>query len=241
MPYILIGEPCYNMYADKLAAYGFVPIALPASEHLNKTVASHADTLIYSDGTVHIINSDYLTKLPKNIHDRFSPVPEAPNGSYPRDAAFNALRIGRFLFARFASIAPSVRSAAHEAYLTEVNVNQGYAKCSTLALTGAHAAITADEGMARVMESVGIEVLRITPGHIRLEGCEYGFIGGASFVWEPKNCCSISRFGRYVYFFGDIRRHPDGGRIAEFVEKHGYEVISSDGILTDFGGAVVLE
>lgn len=240
MPYILIGEPCFNIYADLLRRYDFTPVPLPTDARLNRTVAAHADTLIYSDGSAHIINAEYAERLPEKIRELLVKTQEAPYGDYPTDTAFNALRVGRYLFARLAGLSPTVRSLAEESGLTLVNVNQGYARCSTLALMGARAAITADEGMALAMEEHGIRVKLITPGHIKLHGCEYGFIGGASFVYEPQNCCSLSRFGRYVYFFGDLQRHPDGAAIAEFIQHCGYEVISLGGELTDFGGAVIL-
>jgi len=241
MPYLLLGKPAYEKYGHTLEGCGFTPVMLMPDRELNKTVASHADTLIFSDGTMHIINEDYSSSLPEAVRALFCAIPERPHGDYPTDTAFNALRIGRYLFARSAGIASAIRSYAAEAGLTFINVNQGYARCSTLPLSGARAAITADEGMAKAMESVGINVLRISAGHITLDGCAYGFIGGASFVWEPRNCCSISRFGRYVYFFGNLRNHPDGERISDFIKSHGYEIITLEGELTDFGGAVIVE
>lgn len=240
MPYILLGEPCYRLYADTLRSYDFTPVPLMPDARLNKTVRTHADTLMYSDGTVHIANADYATSLPEKVRELLIKTPDTPYGDYPTDTVFNALRVGRYLFARTASLSPTVRRAAEESGLTLVNVNQGYAHCSTLPLSSARAAVTADEGMAKAMEACGIRVLRIACGHIALEGCEYGFIGGASFVYEPRNCCSLSRFSRYVFFFGDLHRHPDGNAVKEFITSLGYEVISLGGALTDFGGAVIV-
>ncbi len=240
MPYILIGEPCYTIYAESLRQYDFTPVPLVPDTRLGKVVCTHADTLIYSDGASHIINADYADTLPKKVRELLIKATDTPYGDYPTDTTFNALRVGQYLIARAASLSPTVRRLAEEGGLTLVNVSQGYARCSTLALSSAHAAITADEGMAKAMESCGIQVLRITPGHIILDGCEYGFIGGASFVYEPQDYCSLSRFSRYVFFFGDLCSHPDGDAIAEFITRLGYRVISLGGALTDFGGAVIL-
>lgn len=241
MPYILIGEPGFNRYAEILSGYDFIPFPIFEDPDLNKTVRTHADTLIFSNGHIHITNDIIAGRIPEVIRNGFTVVSELPHGGYPTDTVFNALPIGRYLFARLASLAPSVRKIAEGNGMTLINVNQGYARCSTLALPGARAAITADAGMARAMQSVGIDVLEIRPGHIALEGCDYGFIGGASFVYEPQNCCSLSHFGRYVYFFGDIRRHPDGEAIIKFIENHGYDILNLGGELTDFGSAVVIE
>ncbi len=240
MPYILLGSPAYERFAGTLKSFGFAPISLPHDPRLNKTVSTHADTLIFSSGTAAIANADYIARLPENIADKLTAVSESPYGAYPTDTAFNALTVGRFMFARLASLAPSLKQYADDMGLTPINVNQGYAKCSTLAIPSARAAITADKGMAAAMESAGISVLRISEGHIALDGCEYGFIGGASFVWEPICCCSVAEHTRRVFFFGDIRRHPDGEAIVDFLHRFGCETVSLGGELTDFGGAVII-
>jgi len=241
MPYILLGEPAYESFGSALEGRGFIPVPLPMEKRLCKTVDTHADTLIFNHENTLIANRDYASGLPSHIAAGILRVSEAPTGGYPSDTVFNALTVGRFMFARMASLAPSVKSYAVSAGLIPVNVNQGYAKCSTLALSSSRAAVTADEGMAKAMESVGITVLRIAPGGIALKGCEYGFIGGASFVYEPKCCCSLSGHERYVYFFGNIRRHPDSEKILAFIHRFGYKPICLDGELCDFGGAVIIE
>ena len=240
MPYILLGEPAFKLYADTLFRCGFTPISLPPEANLSTAVRTHADTLIWSDGTTHIANSEYISRLPSDLRSYITEVSDAPYGEYPNDTVFNALRVGRYLFARTASLALSVRQAAQANGLEIVNVNQGYAKCSTLALSAHGAAVTADEGMAKAMESRGIRVLRITPGYIALDGCEYGFIGGASFVYEPLNCCSIGHEPRRVFFFGSLRTHPDAEAITHFLSQYGYEAVSLEGRLTDFGGAIIV-
>ena len=80
------------------------------------------------------------------------------------------------------------------------------------------------------MREHGCDVLLIQPGHIDLPGYDYGFIGGASFVYENK-----------VIFFGNIEGHPDYTEIRDFIDEAGYEMIYEKNTqLTDLGGAVVL-
>lgn len=231
MPYILLSEIAHEKYADKLQSLGFAPIPLPAHGRLNKSVASHADTLIYTDGTVHIANSEYIKELPKEVRSFITGVPEYPSGDYPTDTIFNALLIGNLLFARKASLSETLKLSAKASGYTIINVKQGYAKCSTLAFSKENAAITADSGMAKSMEQHGVRVLKISPGHISLPGCEYGFIGGASFIDERT---------RTVYFLGDIAKHPDAEDIISFIKEIGHSVHSLDGELTDFGSAVII-
>lgn len=60
-----------------------------------------------------------------------------------------------------------------------VNINQGYARCSTLILNN-RTAVTADISVKNALEKDGAKVLLISSGDIKLEGYDYGFIGGAS-------------------------------------------------------------
>ena len=240
MPHIIVGEPCYLKYSAELSSFGLTPISLKADPRLDGCVSTHPDTLIFSDGFAYIINEENLQVLPEEIRSRMMPVSDTPYGGYPTDTALNAVRVGRYLFARLSSLAPSVRGYAEENGIELVNVNQGYARCSALPLPAVRAAITADPSLAAAMEGKGIEVLRIRPGHIALEGHDYGFIGGASFVYEPRGCCSISDHSRYVYFFGQLRRHPDGEAVREFLSRHGYAAVCLGGELTDYGGAVII-
>ncbi len=232
MPYILLGEPACIKYADSLSHRGFTPIALPPELRLNKIVNTHADTLIWSDGKEHIINCEYIKKLPSELTRYFTQAAESPMGIYPDDTVFNALKIGKYIFARMQSLSQAVLDAAANRDYELVNVRQGYARCSVLALPQVSAAITADKGMAAAMETHGIDVLTIQSGHIALDGCEYGFIGGASFVDESR---------RRVYFFGDLSAHPDASCITRFLAKYGCEALSLGGALTDYGGAVIIE
>ncbi|MBQ8249706.1 MAG: hypothetical protein IJY93_07510 [Clostridia bacterium] len=229
MPYILLGAPAYQKYAEELKNCGFTPISLPSDERLNKIVNTHADTLIFTDGKAYIANREYIKNLPEEITHHFIETDDFPYGEYPTDTSFNALVIGDKLFAREKSISASVTDHAKKSGYTFISVRQGYARCSTLALD--NAAITADIGIGTSIAAQGIKVFIISSGHIALEYCKYGFIGGASFVDKAR---------KTVYFFGDISLHPDGREIIGFIKKNGYGVVCLNGTLTDYGGAVIV-
>ena len=74
----------------------------------------------------------------------------------------------------------------------------------------------------------GFDCLLIAKGDVSLPGHEYGFIGGASAKISESE----------VLFFGDITKHRDYKKIADFIKKYGYEIISLDFPLTDFGGII---
>lgn len=76
----------------------------------------------------------------------------------------------------------------------------------------------------------GIDVLKIDSGSIRLDGYDYGFIGGA---------CTMIDDGT-VAFFGDIKTHPNFRKIERFCIIHNVKIINlaENKPLTDVGGAV---
>jgi hypothetical protein len=92
-----------------------------------------------------------------------------------------------------------------------------------------NAVITADKNIARTAEAAGADALLIStaPEKIRLDGYDYGFIGGASGMLEDT-----------VYFTGDISSHPDAERIAEFCKAHKKKkmISLSKETLCDVGG-----
>ena len=100
--------------------------------------------------------------------------------AYPRDIAYNAVRIGRFWFHNLRHTDPVLRRELEREGIEPVHVEQGYTKCS-VALIDEKTIITADRGIARAAEGKGIRVLEIEPRqNILLPGLDYGFIGGST-------------------------------------------------------------
>ena len=151
-----------------------------------------------------------------------------PGSSYPDNVLLNGLFLDGKLYGKMSAIDPIVLDYCSAEQIPVINVNQGYTRCSTL-IINEHAAITADSSIANALKYNGVEVLQISPGHILLEGYDYGFIGGAGF-------CD----GESVIFFGDISRHPDYQLIRTFCEKQHrtIRVICKENPLTDIGGVV---
>ncbi len=237
--HLLLHHQAAERFGERLRAYGFTAVPLPSEPRLNPIVASHADTLIFDGLSAPILNEAYAQKLPSAVREKCVTVSASPMGAYPTDAVFNAALIGGCLYGRLASLSPVVREEALSMGLRLVDVRQGYARCSTLLLPSRQGAITADEGIASAMEANGVQILRISQGSIALDGCDYGFIGGASFVDDSLSCCSLHAKPT-VYFFGELNRHPDNARIRDFIEARGYDIVCLGGALTDFGGAVIV-
>jgi hypothetical protein len=129
------------------------------------------------------------------------------------------------------SCAKSILKYASENGYNYQSIKQGYAKCSTLIL-GNKAIISADASIILMADKLNISRLKITNGinEIKLDGYDYGFIGGASAVYENK-----------VFFFGNLSLHSQGKEISDFCKKNGFLPISiGTKKLCDVGGAIIL-
>ena len=209
----------------------FNVIALPPDTSLDDPVSCHADMIMFSVGDTAVLPRRYVEVYPDTvslfrtrcglriIEDN------SPRGKqYPHDVSLNVLLCGGYAFSLKKHTSGKVAEILSEKDIKHVNVRQGYSACSSLSIEGG--IITADPSIASAAESVGLDVLKITPGYIRLDGYSEGFIGGASGV------C-----GKTVYFLGNIMTHPDKENIRGFLETHGYDMIClGNGELEDFGG-----
>ena len=157
----------------------------------------------------------------------------SPEQSYPKNVFLNCLFFNNRLYGKLGAVDPSVLDYCRESGIETVNVNQGYTRCSALVVgvKGKSGIITADKSIEKALKNNGEEVLLISSGNIRLEGFEYGFIGGSGF-------CDDGR----VFFFGDVQKHPDYEKIKAFCDKNNsnIEILCESEPLTDIGGAVVL-
>jgi len=216
---------------------GFDPILLPPDPCLGEAVASHPDTVLLKLGDEIFTTADYCDAAPyvfSDIRDaaphiRINFTSDVRSSRYPEDCGMNALVMGRRIFARLDTLSGAIVKAAEDGGFELIHTSQGYPACTVLPLGERHA-ITADRGMARALSAHGVEVTLIREGHIALPPHEYGFIGGASGVFDGR-----------VYFLGDLNTHPDSELIKRAIFNAGYEPISlSDEPLRDLGGIVFL-
>ena len=207
---------------DNLKKYVDDIILLPDFERLPKPVASHADMLMYKLRDSLLVHKEYYDKN----SDLFSGVKvtltdEFIADKYPNDILLNALNLDGNVYCKADYVSRYIRADADNI----VDLNQGYARCSACIVTDT-AIITADRNIADNVK----DVLLIQEGNIKLDGYNYGFIGGASVRIDGK-----------ILFFGDISGHPDYKEIMEFCGRHDTEVISlSDEMLYDYGSMVII-
>lgn len=227
MKKIILGSSAIPFSESVFHYTGLEPVTLPFSKRISDSVKGHADSLVFfKDGALITFDDYYLENraLFDSLKIPIITTNEYYSDTYPYDILFNAIEINGAVIGRCENISALIKEGK-----SEIRVPQGYARCSTL-LAGMSCAVTADIKLSRALTELSVDTLLIRSGHIILEGYDYGFIGGASFVFENT-----------VFFFGRIEDHPDYSLIKEHLEKHGYTLSSlSDAPLTDCGGAIII-
>jgi hypothetical protein len=223
----------------KLLILGYRVLTLPPFSRLSGAVASHMDMLIVKIGEEYISYADYceeasyvfsdLALMLKGSGARFTFTADNVAAEYPSDVGLNALRMGNKLFLRVESASEALIAAAEKRGIEIVDVKQGYPACTVLKLNDG-AAITADRGMAAILEKHGIRVTLIEQGDVSLPPYEYGFIGGAAEADGDK-----------LYFFGDPKTHRNVDKILAAASAEGITPIPlSSAPLRDLGGILFI-
>ena len=238
MTVALVDNRIDSTVVSALESLGYHTIAMPKCARLSEAVASHPDMLMLMLGDTLLTEGGYLEEAGASFFElgrliprlKIKTISEIFEPEYPHDCLLNALIIGKYLFCRKKSLSDAVKEFANKRGLEIIDVKQGYPACTVLSV-GNDRAITADRGMAKAMQKVGIKVLLIDDGEIELPPHEYGFIGGASGVDDNK-----------VYFIGDLTTHPCGKEIADFCREASFEVISlGRGKLRDLGRIIFID
>ena len=222
-----------------LSDMGFKVISLPAAEELRPSpLASHADIVIFRHKKT-VITSKHYFEANRALFDALRADYKATvlcdqghrGADYPFDAALNALVIGNRIFCKTDTVSPLIIEYAKDAGLEIIHTKQGYPACTTLTISD-NAAITADEGMSKVLKKCGIRTYVISNSEkILLPPYEYGFIGGCG-----------GAYGASLYFTGDIDSHPDAQAIKAAIREQGLEPTSlTSGALVDLGGLLFFE
>lgn len=202
-------------------------IILSQNKNLSEPVASHPDmNLFVCDKTAFLPKNSPLESVLKEKGYNVILIKNELKSEYPFDVLFNAKIVDDTAILNEKTIAKEILEYLKESNKTIINVNQGYAACSVLALNK-NAFITSDKGVAKVLKETGKDVLKICEGYINIKDYSYGFIGGASGFIDG-----------ILYFFGDITCHPDFKLIDEFLRKNNVKYKYFNTPLKDIGGCI---
>lgn len=225
---------------DALQKMGFEVLLLPPDERLPSPLSSHTDMLLFRYGNAVITHSEYyeknkalLDRLNTALGVRIKTCQAKLSNIYPNDAILNALTVGERLFIKSDTAAQEILDLAEKAGLRIYPVRQGYPACTVLPLTDS-AAITADRGMARVLEGAGVKVTLISDSEIiKLPPYKNGFIGGCAGKYKDT-----------VYFIGNLDAHPECEIIKAAISEAGLSALSllpESDCLFDLGGLLFFD
>lgn len=214
---VAIGKRYLWDFAPRLEHLGVEVFAVSGPECLDYRLRDHADLLLLHTGGDRFLAAEGI-----ELHNNFT------NINYVNlsrnDAALNICLLGTIW------LGCPAYAAWRPEKLKCIAVRQRYARCSTC-IVDEHSIITADHGVATAAKANEMDVLEITPGHILLEGFNYGFIGGASFKLAADK----------LAFTGSLRYHPDEERILDFLKSRSIEPIYlREEPPVDIGSAVLL-
>lgn len=233
--YILIGEKYFGLLANKLEHNGRCPVPVHDNPNVDARLSGHIDLSVLHGGGERVYLAPHLrnTALERRLALMGAEI-VFPNivqsEKYPNDSQLNVCVVGDVIFySKNVSCAEIVSDFSKKGYRT-VSIKQGYCGCS-ICPVDEKSIICSDDKIADAALNNGFDVLKISPGHIKLEGYEYGFIGGA--------CFKLSE--RKLAFTGRLDSHPDEAEIMDFISDRSIDpVFLSDMPLFDIGGAIPL-
>lgn len=226
---LAIGERYRNRLEKALREQNAQVLWLPDNPDVDERLAGHADLCVFSENNIIIATKEAYSTIVNSLTSEAVKIKSSRNQGpvYPMDAALCACSTGKYILYNPKTVDPLIPKYTNS---IPIPVNQGYTNCSVCVISN-DAIITADDGIASRAAKEGIDVLKIRYGHIQLEGFDYGFIGGASFLLDTKT----------IAFTGLLTEHPDEARILAFLEKYGLKpVYLTKTPLFDIGGAVGL-
>ena len=216
---VIIGEKYRNLLEAPLNKLSIDVFLLPDNPLVDRRLSGHADLSVFYSGYDTIFLAPYLretlfAEMIENLGLIIEFLDIIQSAKYPNDAQMNICTGPDYLIYN-----PSVSSAHLINYLTNIYktaipVRQGYVKCCTC-VTGERSIITSDNGIAKACFKHGFDVLQIENGGVELEGFDYGFIGGSSFMIKPGK----------IAFTGNLDMHPDKKIIFDYLEKRQIEPV----------------
>lgn len=231
--YAIIDYRMDNLTRKSLLDEGFILIDSFKNNNVYNAINGHVDISLFYNGEIFVASKEsynyYYNALSMyNIDKKIISGNTYLNSKYPKNVRYNLCFSGKYSIGNFNYIDEKVIEVVEE--YEKINVKQGYSNCSILAVDK-KSFITSDSGIYNTLKSNGIDVLKISEGNISLFGMNYGFIGGASAV-----------YGNKVYFFGNIKSHPDFKEILNFIDYRGKEsIVLGDGILKDYGSMYIVD
>ena len=196
-----------------LKKHDFEPVKIEKTDLVSEYLAGHPDLQIFPYKKTIFCHPDISAEFLKKI-DTYADIKICStklSHSYPDDIPYNILYIPGFAFHKIKHTEPGIKLHLEKDSVHFLNVNQGYTKCSSI--PAANSIITADESIFKKCSESDIKALKISTGFVNLPGYKYGFLGGASGVFENR-----------LYLTGNLENHPDKLNIEKFTESLNFDI-----------------
>ena len=215
---IILGDEFFSTYFKN-------SYVIKKNKSLPNAVASHVDmNLCVIDDTVFLPRENDVADLFSKFGYKVKFIRETLKNKYPYDVALNCKAIGKTVILNRETVSKDILEYCENEGKKIINVPQGYAACSTLALSETEF-VTSDKGIYNELIKYGFNPLLIKEGYIEIDEYDYGFIGGASGFYDDT-----------LYFFGDITAHPDYQKIEQYLTENNVKYRYFDVPLRDIGG-----
>lgn len=216
---------------NSLKKLNYDVIKIPKDNNLYEAINGHTDIQL------NIINKHTLI-VNKNINLSFKELLKTKNinfiesdstlsSKYPNNISLNAYITDNYLVHNLKFTDKKILEYSKNK--KNINVNQGYTKCSILPLQE-KAIITNDAGIYNTLKSENFDILLLPFGDIELSGFNYGFIGGVGGMISNDS----------MAFFGSLDNYAFGNEVKKFLYKYDIKPIYlSNTKLIDRGSLLV--
>lgn len=216
---------------NSLKKLNYDVIKIPKDNNLYEAINGHTDIQL------NILNKHTLI-VNKNINLSFKQLLETKNinfiesdsvlsSKYPSNISLNAYITDNYLVHNLKFTDKKILDYCKNK--KNINVNQGYTKCSILPLRE-KAIITNDAGIYNILKSEDFDILLLPFGDIELNGFNYGFIGGVGGMISSDS----------MAFFGSLDNYTFGNEVKKILYKYDIKPIYlSNTKLIDRGSLLV--
>ncbi len=230
---VLYGERYKSVFEEPLKKLGIESFTIPDYPKLPTALAGHIDLICTYIGNGEFVVAESMSGfLKEKLKDaKIYEGNDIKGPNYPNDVSYNVAIVGKYALLNIDATDELVKNALINAKVKLIDCKQGYAKCS-VCVVDENSIITADIGIKKKAESVGMNVLLIEPGGIELPGYNYGFIGGAS-IKLSKNILA---------FTGTIEHLVNADKIKRFLSDRNIEIIYlTDKKIFDVGSIIPIK
>lgn len=224
-------------FITELKKLGVEVIGSIESKELPFNERFHADMQVHNCGFQLYLLLNDCSVLKKSISEinkdaAINVLAQSMNNKYPNNIKLNGACIGSYYICNKNHSDKNLLLWYINNGIKILNVDQGYARCST-AVISADAIITDDDAIyKRCKAEKNIDALKISKGSIILNGYDYGFIGGSCFKMDKHT----------LVFFGNARLHSDYDNIKTFCKNYCVDILSlNNEPIKDIGGAVIIK